>query len=349
MEIPDKKAASLIEIVYFSVYSTDCLLFLALTLNSRSSGHNSCVKINQVEFIADYICNYLSRVELIIYKSKGYKKPDNLEIYYSQNLYLNKKTSPHIRFSIFVNQKKLTLNIRVDSLKEFRGLNVNRNKYRISQSIRDWLTERRLFNGERPLIRNSHFKNLIFIKSDSNFHEIVLQIGIYCYQEGLIEDTKGLKQTFRKVMRFYSFKIDFDDSKIFEYLISNYQLPNDYRSLKFSIKPLIWNIVRQEFKNDDRYVNVSKNTVYTWLKRNQIQIPKSYDGTYDYDEVDVDRLNELKMKRQAREDAQALNERFAPVLAIKRNISKESAKRTLRRMKNKGLKPKEIEELIQKL
>jgi len=319
--------------------------------------------INSLKIAADDICNYLSKGELIVYKSKGYKKPDNLKIYKNTVVSLSKESSPHIRCRIFWNDKRITLNIRVDSLKEFRGFYVNRRKHKISKVIRDYLTGRKLIEGERQLIPDSHFKNLLFIKSHSTLEDVALQIGIYSYQNGLIVNKMNLYSLFfvivNEIYPVYSIqdekgvttlqnKVEISDTDLYDNVIKNFQLPNDYKSIRNIIKQLFRYSEFQPFKVQDRY-EVPPDTIYSWLKRKQLQIPKNANGTYDYDEVEVDRLNELKIKRRAMLEAKALNNYLAPILAKKRNTSLESAKRTIRRWKKKGLKPKKLKEKIEQL
>lgn len=207
------------------------------------------------------------------------------------------------------------------------------------------------------------FKNLIIVPNKPDFDEICFQVGMYLYREDVFKDKGLLYGLFQKIMKRIGVNTELqvekgkkgffegaNDTDIFQRVIERFEIPNRAESFRIYLRMLIKDMKRlfkTEVETQERF-NIPRQTRYTWLRRKKIKLPR-INGRYQYDQIDVNQLAWLKMKREERKKWEEESQVLASYLSEKESISIESAKRKLRRWKKKDLTFEEMARKIKAL
>ncbi|MGH7800997.1 MAG: hypothetical protein ACREOW_10290 [Thermodesulfobacteriota bacterium] len=186
------------------------------------------------------------------------------------------------------------------------------------------------------------FKNLIIVDSKNpDLNEICLQLGIYLFREGLFNDKWVLYGLYQEVVKSLVKDIDLDDTAIFDRLLKRFLIPSHVRSFRIYLNIMLKELKSQEFKKQDRF-GLPKQTIYTLIRRGYIHVPKEK-GKYNYNDGTL--YMEIQVYKKNKDNRITLQD-FAKILSENREITIESAERTLRRWKAKGLTLQQIAQQI---
>ncbi|GJM15560.1 MAG: hypothetical protein DHS20C13_08870 [Thermodesulfobacteriota bacterium] len=187
-------------------------------------------------------------------------------------------------------------------------------------------------------------QNLIIINHSTDIEEISLQLGICLYRQGLT-DKWVVFDLFQSLLRqqgqLYDLTDAYDLEKIFNLLIERFCLPNNAQSFRAYLKMLSKDLKRQINKNDIDMFGIPKSTIYRWIRENKLSVPK-LNGYYEWSQINKSELIGLSNRRKSRGTITELIRLYSE----KRNIKFESAKRTIKRWKRKGLSIRDIAERI---
>jgi len=289
-----------------TVYYYDLIESLGFAVNKKSFPNR----------VLNDIRNHLDQGTLYSYDSQRYKNTIVVKDYPNKNalallvgIYLHRDGLIEKKTIIFLYEellKDLKISFtRYDSLKEFDLLNYITSNFKLENSTNSLIKFIRLhYRGTKARHRERSFSQNL----DSTYNS----------KKDYTDDNEDTDQDFAEYAYDQYLNENGDDT-----------VKNDFSNPNFK------NII--EFRKSIR--SVSKSTVYTRIRRGQINIPRRF-GRYDFDSEEAKR--EIENYSSHKYDKYRLNAE-AIKLAERNKIKIESVKRKVRRLKNKG---KSISEII---